>query len=135
MVLRDGETLIADAPVSQWTRRALSVVPDGHPRLDYDLQIDALLHDGSDHDRAWVRARLRQGPAAALYEPGRLSDFLALGLPTGFIVALEGRVVPLEAARGYARLLPGCRYREVAAGHALMISAPDETAQALVDMV
>jgi pimeloyl-ACP methyl ester carboxylesterase len=135
MVLRDGETLMNNAPASEWTRRAVVVGPDGRPKMDYDLQMDALLQDGTAEDRAWVRARLSAAPPAALLAPGRLSTFLALDLPTGYILALQDRAVPPEVARGYVGLLPGCRYREVDAGHALMISAPEATARALLEMV
>ncbi|HEV8296169.1 MAG TPA: alpha/beta fold hydrolase, partial [Acidimicrobiales bacterium] len=135
MVLRDGQTLMNNAPQSDWTRRALAIGADDRPRLDYDLQIDALLQDGTAQDRAWLRQRLRHAPAAALFAPGRLTAFLALELPTGFVAARQSRVVPPEAMRAYADLLPGCRYREVDAGHMLMISEPGPTARALLDML
>jgi pimeloyl-ACP methyl ester carboxylesterase len=135
MVLRDGQTLLSDAPQSDSVQRALTIDADARPRLDYDLQTETLLHDGSAADRAWLRERLREAPQAALHAPGRLSAFLALGLPTGCVVATRSRVIPLDVARAYAALLPDCRYREVDAGHALMLSAPDATARALLDMV
>ena len=93
------------------------------------------MQDGTAEDRAWVRARLSEAPPAAILAPGRLSSFLALDLPTGYILPLRDRVITPEAARGYAALLPGCRTRELDAGHVPMISAPEATARALLEMV
>jgi pimeloyl-ACP methyl ester carboxylesterase len=135
LVLQEGQTARDNTPPSEWRQRAFVTGSDGRPVMDPDRMMDVLMQDGTAADRAWVRARFTDVPPAALLEPSRLSRFLALDLPTGYILALQDRSVPPEAARGYVALLSGCRYREVDAGHALMISAPEATAQALQDLV
>ena len=135
LVLDDGEQVVSRyAAASEWLLRAVVAGPDGEPRTDLDLLMEAFLQDGSPEDRAWVRARLGNTPAAALSEPGRLTRFLELGLPTGYIVALRDQSLPPELCREFAARLPGCRILAVDASHDLMISAPEATAESLAEM-
>ena len=91
---------------------------------DHALLVEALLPEASPQDRAWVLERHRSYPPAALVEPGRLSRFLELGLPTGYVVATEDLMVPPSLAHTFARRLPGVGVAEVAAGHDLMLTRP-----------
>ena len=77
-------------------------------------------------------ARHRPYPQAALTEPGKLSDFLALGLPTGYVTALRDAAIPADRAAVFANRLPGCVRADVDSSHDCMISRPEETAAALV---
>jgi hypothetical protein len=47
------------------------------------------MQDGDAEQRAWFHDRHVPYPPYALTEPGRLSAFLALGLPTGYITASD----------------------------------------------
>jgi pimeloyl-ACP methyl ester carboxylesterase len=131
VVLNDGETLLEAVPATPAVSRAVTIADDGTALTDHALLIEALLPEASPEDRAWVLERHRSYPPAALIEPGRLSRFLELGLPTGYVVATEDLLVPPSLAHTFARRLPGVTVAEVAAGHDLMLTRPEESAAAL----
>jgi pimeloyl-ACP methyl ester carboxylesterase len=135
VVLNDGETLLEAVPATPAVARAVTIAEDGTAMTDHALLVDALLPEGSAADRAWVLERHLSYPPAALVEPGRLSRFLELGLPTGYVVATEDLLVPPTRAHTFARRLPGVVVAEVAAGHDLMLTRPEESATALERVV
>ncbi|WTW99697.1 alpha/beta hydrolase [Streptomycetaceae bacterium NBC_01309] len=131
VVAGDGETLIQAVPQTPEVARAVTLEPDGTARTDHRLMTEILMPEGTDADRAWVLERHRAYPPAALVEPGRLSAFLALGIPTGYVVATEDAAIPPPLARRFAARLKNAGTAEVRAGHDLMITRPGETADAL----
>jgi pimeloyl-ACP methyl ester carboxylesterase len=130
-VTLDGETLLDAVPQTPEVAAAVTIRPDGSLTTDHDVLIGVLLQDGTDDDRAWVRARHRDYPKHALVEPGRLSAFLALGLPVSYVVALDDRIIPPEVARGFAARL-GVEPVEVPGSHDCIISRPAAVAAALL---
>jgi pimeloyl-ACP methyl ester carboxylesterase len=134
VVTADGQTLLDATPPSPWIARAVTIDPDGTARTDPKLILDAIIHDGTPEQRRFVEERHRPYPRAALVEPGRLSAFLALGLPTGYIVAGHDRTIEPAVGWGFADLLPACRRAEVPGGHDCMITKPIEVATALEEM-
>ena len=133
VVCNDGESLLqATAPPTPEMAAAATIGDDGVLRQDNARLVAAVLSDGSPEQHAWVLARHRPSPTAALTEPGRLTAFLKLGLPTAYILATQDRAVPPERASVFARRLPGARYFEIDAGHDCMITRPEETARLLV---
>src|SRR6185312_1381611 len=86
VVCQDGQTLIDAVPQTPAMAAAVTIHDDGTISQDNAKIIDAILCDGTPEDRAWTLARHREYPPAALTEPGRLTGFLALGLPTGYVV-------------------------------------------------
>lgn len=135
VVTSDGETLISSIPQSPWIARAVELAGDRIARTDPEKLLDANIADGTEEHRAIMRARERSGyPAHALREPGRLTAFLRLGLPTGYVLTTEDRVVEPHVQEGFARKLPDCRRAEIAAGHQCMLTQPRATADILRDM-
>ena len=132
VVTGDGETLLDAVPQSRWIARAVTIEADGTARTDPDLILDANLQDGTDSERSFVRARHLPYPPDALVEPGRLSAFLALGLPTGYVAAADDRTIEAAVSDRFAARLPGCRRAQVPGGHDCMITRPDEVAAALL---
>jgi pimeloyl-ACP methyl ester carboxylesterase len=130
-VTTDGESLIEAVPQSPWIARAVTLGPDGTAHTDPDLIIDANIHDGTPEERAFVRDRHLPYPPHALVEPGRLSAFLALGLPTGYIAARDDRTIEPPVCAVFADRLPGCLRLDVGGGHDCMITRPDEVTDAL----
>ncbi len=126
VVTRDGESLLdaSRARPSPWIARAVTLGPDGTAHTDPDLVLDAVIQDGTPKQRAFVRERHLPYPPHALVEPGRLSAFLALGLPTGYVVATEDRTLHPDLCAGFAALLPGAWRASVAAGHDCMLTQP-----------
>jgi pimeloyl-ACP methyl ester carboxylesterase len=132
VVLNDDETLLEAVPQTPEVAKAVTIQDDGSVRTDPQLMMEALLPDGTEQERAWVLARHRPYPPMALVEPGRLTAFKALDLPTGYVLATLDRAVAPEHAREFAARLPGARYAEVEAGHDLMVTRPKESADALL---
>jgi pimeloyl-ACP methyl ester carboxylesterase len=132
VVLDDDETLLEAVPQTPEMARAVAIQPDGSVKTDPQLMIEALLPEGTEQDRAWVLARHKPYPPMALVEPGRRTAFEALNLPTGYVLATLDRAVAPARAHVFAGRLPGARYAEVEAGHDLMITRPEETADALL---
>ncbi len=133
-VCADGETLLEAIPPSPWMTKAVSAQPDGTIRTDPELIIDAVLHDGTPFQRRFVQDRHGPYPQHALVEPGRLSAFLDLDLPTAYVMATEDRAIEPQVQLRLADRLPGSRRSHVAAGHDCMITRPEEVAQVLIDV-
>ena len=134
VVTQDGQSLLQAVPQSPWVARAVTLGPEGITKVDQELLLDANIHDGTQEQREFVRAHHRPYPQHALLEPGRLSAFLALGLPTGYVVATQDRTVEPHIARGFMELLPGCRRAEIDAGHQCMNTRPAELCEILEAM-
>lgn len=129
-VCGDGETLLQAVPQTPAVAAAVTIADDGSLTTDHDVLIGALLQDGTDADRAWVRARHRDYPKHALVEPGRLSAFLALGVPAAYVVALHDQVIDPAVQRAFAARL-GVEPAEVPGSHDCMVSRPAEVTAAL----
>jgi pimeloyl-ACP methyl ester carboxylesterase len=134
VVTDDGESLLDAVPQSPAIARAVTIGPDGTAHTDPELILDANIHDGSEVQRAFVRDRHVQYPPHALTEPGRLSAFRALGIPAGYITALDDRTIEAPITAKFAGRLPGARLLEVPGGHDCMITEPEAVAAALLAM-
>lgn len=85
----------------------------------------------ADPDAAWVARHLSPHPggvydAPLAFDPGRLA-----GLRRLFIDCVAPALPTITASRERVRAEPGWERVEIATGHDAMVSAPDETAQAL----
>jgi pimeloyl-ACP methyl ester carboxylesterase len=134
VVTADGESLLQAVPQSPWIARAVKLRADGTAHTDPLLILDASLQDATPEQRETVRRRYCAYPPHALVEPGRLTAFLALGLPTAYVTATQDRTIVPELCAKFASRLPGCRQASIAAGHGCMITRPDETARALLEV-
>lgn len=130
-VCADGESLLDTIPQSPWIAKAVTIGEDGTAHTDGELILDANIHDGTPEQRAFVRDRHLPYPPHALVEPGRLSEFLALGIPTGYVVAAQDRTIEPHVQEQLASRLPQSRRASVAAGHDCMLTQPEGTADAI----
>ena len=133
-VTADGETLFDAVPQSAAVARAVQIGPDGTVDSDDEAMLDAIVQDGTLEQRRFVCERRRPYPPHALTEPGRLSAFLATGLPTGYIVAADDLTIERPVAEKFADRLPGCRRLSVPGSHDCMITRPTEVTAALETM-
>jgi pimeloyl-ACP methyl ester carboxylesterase len=133
-VCADGESLLQTIPPSRWMSKAVSVEADGTTHTDTELILDAVIHDGTPFQREFVRARHLPYPPHALVEPGRLSAFLALDLPTAYVMATDDRAIEPMVQERLADRLPHSRRSTVPAGHDCMIVRPAEVARALTEV-
>jgi pimeloyl-ACP methyl ester carboxylesterase len=134
VVTVDGESLLQATPQSPWIARAVKLGADGTAHTDPLLILEANLQDGTPEQRERVLRQHCDYPPHALVEPGRLSAFLALGLPTGYVTALRDRTIEPALCEKFAARLPGCRRASVDAGHGCMITQPEATARALLEV-
>ncbi len=130
-VCADGQTMLEAVTQSPWIGRAVTIDADGTARTDPDLILDAAIHDGTASQRSFVKERHRPYPPHALVEPGRLSSFLRLGIPTGYVFTSEDRTIEPDVQRKMCARLPGAGQATVVAGHDAMITRPLETAAAI----
>lgn len=133
-VTADGESLLQAVPQSPAIAKAVQLGPEGIVAYDDELLLDAGIHDGTPAEREFVRSRRRAYPNHALVEPGRLSAFLALGLPTAYVVATDDRTIEPAVQEGFVARLPGAVRMELAAGHQCMNTRPAELSDILMTL-
>jgi pimeloyl-ACP methyl ester carboxylesterase len=121
-------------PQSPAIAKAVRLGPDGTAHTDPDLILEANMQDGTPEDKAMLRRLHTAYPPHALTEKGRLSAFLALGIPTGFITATNDLTIEAPVTAMMSARLPGTRRAEVPGGHDCMITQPDAVATALLEM-
>ena len=131
VVTNDGESLLDAVPQSPWIARAVTIGADGTAHTDPNLILDANIHDGTPDDRAFVRDRHLPYPPHALTERGRLTAFLALAIPTTYLIASDDRTIEPPIAARFASRLPGASVGQVPGGHDCMITQPVAVAAAL----
>jgi pimeloyl-ACP methyl ester carboxylesterase len=118
---------------AEWAAAAAAGTP-GYAPIPTDL-VRTLIAD--EVDAAWVVARMTPHPIATLTQPLRLDNPAAAALPRAFVYCPEGKTAGGLGERLAERLRsdPGWRYREVAANHAAMITAPKALAAAFLSLV
>ena len=131
VVTNDGESLLDAVPQSPWIARAVTIGADGTAHTDPNLILDANIHDGTPEDRAFVRDRHLPYPPHALTERGRLTAFLALAIPTTYLIASDDRTIEPHIAARFASRLAGASVGEVPGGHDCMVTQPVAVAAAL----
>lgn len=91
----------------------------------------------SDADIQWLQARLVPHPLKTLEQPLRLTNEAAALIPRTYIYCVrEGAASPrLARSAERARAEQGWRYRELATGHDAMVSAPQQLAELLLELV
>jgi pimeloyl-ACP methyl ester carboxylesterase len=135
VVTNDGESLLDTVPQSPAIAKAVRLGADGTAHTDPNLILDANMQDGTAEDKAMLRRLHTAYPPHALTEKGRLSSFLALGIPTAFITAADDLTIEAPVTAKMAARLPGARLAEVPGGHDCMITQPDAVAGALLEVV
>lgn len=88
--------------------------------------------EGPDAD--WLRRRMTPNPFGAMNTALTLHHPLGNGRPCTYIACTDPVYEPLGWARNLARLQPGWTWREIAAGHDCMITAPRQTADLLMEI-
>lgn len=81
--------------------------------------------------QAWLKRRLTPHPLKAYTEPLQLQHPIGNGLPKTYIAVTDPWYPPLAALRDWVRAQPDWQWREIAAGHDAMVTAPDALAELL----
>ncbi len=82
--------------------------------------------------QAWLKRRLTPHPLKAYTEPLKLRHPFGNGLPKTYIAVTDPWYPPLAALRDWVRAQPDWQWREIAAGHDAMVTAPDALAELLL---
>ncbi|MGC5628767.1 alpha/beta fold hydrolase [Georgenia sp. Z1344] len=96
-------------------------------------EIDALFpgHGLTDDDYAWMAERVSGQPLGTYAEPAADLELTDAGFDLGYVRCLRTDP-PTSHVTAES---PGWRYREIDAGHWPMVTAPDETARVILDLV
>jgi pimeloyl-ACP methyl ester carboxylesterase len=88
-------------------------------------------------DRAWLLAKMTPHPIATFAQPLRLRNPAAEALPRAFVFCTEGKEPGFQTIQTAAqiRAAPSWRYRELSANHLAPVTAPQATAEVLLDLV
>ena len=134
VVLNDNETLLEAVPATPAVSRAVTIADDGTAVTDHALLVDAPCRGEPGGSRLGVRAATALTPRLHCRTgPGCRSSWNSGSPP---VTWWPRRIFcsPGPGPRVRARL-PGVAVAEVAAGHDLMLTRPDETATALERVV
>jgi pimeloyl-ACP methyl ester carboxylesterase len=85
-------------------------------------------------DAHWVHRRMTPHPFGTLTSSLLLPGGPNNGLPATYVCCTDPLYAALAWARERARQLPGWAWREIAAGHDCMVTAPRETADLLMEI-
>ena len=85
-------------------------------------------------DAEWVRRRLTPHPFDTMDSALTLTKPPGNGLPSTYVFCTAPVYVPLGLHRDYARAQPGWAWRELAAGHDAMVTAPEALAELLMEL-
>ena len=88
--------------------------------------------DGPDAD--WVRSAMTPHPFGTLTSALQLPGGPSNGVPATYVYCNDPSYAGLAWARGLARQQPGWAWREIAAGHDCMVTAPKLTADMLMEI-
>jgi pimeloyl-ACP methyl ester carboxylesterase len=81
--------------------------------------------------QAWLQRRLTPHPLKAYTEVLVLQHPFGNGLPKTYVAVTDPWYPPLAALRDWVRAQPDWQWREIAAGHDAMVTAPDALATLL----
>jgi pimeloyl-ACP methyl ester carboxylesterase len=85
-------------------------------------------------DAAWLRRRLTPHPVGTYMSPLTLNAPVGNGLPCTYVACVGPVYGPLQSSRDRVRERPGWSWREIAAGHDAMVTAPDSLARLLEEI-
>lgn len=89
----------------------------------------------ADHALAdWVARRLTPHPIATFESPLTLAHPIGNGRPCTYVACTAPAYAPLAASRAWVRRQTGWHWREIAAGHEAMVTAPEALATLLGEM-
>lgn len=83
----------------------------------------------------WLQSRLTPHPLRAYTEPLRMRHPPGNGLPKTYIAVTDPWYPPLAGVREWVRQQPDWEWREIAAGHDAMVTAPDALSELLMETV
>ena len=87
--------------------------------------------DQEGADKEFYLKQLTPQPLAAFFEKISLKCFYGLNIPRTYILGLRDKALPPKLTRGFAERL-GVQPIELDAGHDMMVSRPQEVAEALL---
>lgn len=135
LLLQDGDSLLARMQHEQGQSLAVAT-EDGTGFLVPDEVFNQVFYsDCSDEDRAWAKPQLVAQAALPFTTPVAVSDEAFGVVPRAYIHCDLDKVIPIEEQVEMVAALPCGLVEHIAAGHMVMISAPEALASALASVV
>lgn len=132
VVPREGRTpLELGAPEAAVRRRALAEETGGVSVAPPDPG-EYGVPPGPDAD--WLRRRMTPQPFGTFNSALRLQSPPGNGLPRTYVACTAPEYAPLAGHRAWARAQPGWGWRDLAAGHDAMVTAPDLLTELLLEL-
>ncbi len=131
-ILRNGESVLSLQPPGRVAYYEKLVAEEGAGWL---LPPNSAAFYGltDPEDQEWVDARSRPHPFATIRQPIQLRTTAKPTFPRSYIWASDFAQGPFARFAERVRDDPSWDYREISGGHLLMVSHPDQVANALLD--
>ncbi len=129
LVVQNGQSALSLFSAEVQQERSRTIDPEG---LRMAIPSPEKFGVTDPAQQAWLKRRLTPHPLKAYTEPLKLQHPLGHGLPKTYIAVTDPWYPPLAALRDWVRTQPDWQWREIAAGHDAMVTAPDALADLLL---
>lgn len=129
LVVQNGQSALSLFSAEVQQERSRTIDPEG---LRMAIPSPEKFGVSDPAQQAWLKRRLTPHPLKAYTEPLMLRHPLGHGLPKTYIAVTDPWYAPLAALRDWVRTQPDWQWREIAAGHDAMVTAPDALADLLL---
>ncbi len=131
IVVEDGQSALSVFPPEVQRERSRTIDPEGLRMAIPDPEKFGVT---DPVQRDWLTRQLTPHPLKAYTDPLRLQHPLGNGVSKAYIAVTQPWYAPLAPLRERLRADPGWIWRELAAGHDAMVTAPDALASLLMEL-
>ncbi|WP_151447819.1 alpha/beta fold hydrolase [Lacisediminimonas profundi] len=121
LIVQDGLSALDMLPPEVRQERSRTIDPDG---LRMAIPAPDKFGISDPVHAAWLQRRLTPHPLKAYAEPLALRNPIGNGVPCTYIAATDPWYGPCASSRAWVKSQQGWGWREIAAGHDAMVSAP-----------
>ncbi len=114
-----------------------NIVIEGDPpvaTLSDEATAEAIYNCCTPEQKAWAVARRRPQPVAPFATPVSIDEQVLASIPRSYVLCLRDQSIPPALQRRMIREHPCRRVVELDTDHAPFLSAPDELAEALIEL-
>ncbi len=131
LIVQNGQSALGILPPQVQEERRQTIDPEG---LRMAMPSPDKFGVFAPEQAAWLQRRITPQPLKAYTEALSLQHPLGNGLPKTYIAVTAPWYAPLADIRAWVKAQPDWGWREIAAGHDAMVTAPDALAELLMDV-
>lgn len=131
LIVQNGQSALGILPPQVQEERRQTIDPEG---LRMAMPSPDKFGVFAPEQVAWLQRRLTPQPLKAYTEALSLQHPLGNSLPKTYIAVTAPWYAPLADIRAWVKAQPDWGWREIAAGHDAMVTAPDALAELLMDV-